>query len=208
MKAIQVLFLILVLIIGCSKDKDNNPNSSSFDNIPNSVGDYWKYHILSSNGESLGYLDVQIISRTLLPNGNPLTTWVYAYPSFTDTIYKVLSDTSFDEYASYPVSNERTIQVMRYELPMNVGNKYAINPSVYADSVKVVSDSILTVPAGSFDHSLKHDFIGTHYIGNYWNNSVYWFTPTIGNTKFLISVFNLGPDKHNGIYELVEYRLK
>jgi len=200
-------FILALFFLSCRKDESKS-NSASSDPIPNLVGDYWKYDIHSSNGDMIGNLEVRIISQHSLPNGRLVTSWVYAYPEFTDTLYKVLSDSSFDEYMYDPAIDGRILPQMRYALPMVVGFKYAVNPELYSDSVSVVSESSVTVPAGTFDHTIEHDFIGTHYIGNYWNNSRYWFTPNIGNTRMEISVFNLGPDIRNGIYELTEYRLK
>jgi hypothetical protein len=200
------VFILSIVLISCRKEQ-YQPNSASQYPIPNSVGDYWKYSIQTPNGNPAGYLEVGVIAKTTLPNGNPVTTWVYTYPAFTDTIYKVLSDTSFSEYYNNPILND-SYSWMRYQLPIAVGNQYSIDPSIYSDSVIVVSDSLLTVSAGTFKHAIEHDIVGSHYIGNYFNHSRYWFTPNIGNTRMEIVIYNLRPDVHNGIYELVEYRLK
>jgi hypothetical protein len=210
MKAVKLMLIslsIFILIGSCKKDDGKAINQPSSFNIPNTVGDYWKYSMLSATGAQEGILEVRVIAKNMMPNGDSVTTWVYAYPTFTDTVFKVLTDTSFDEYTSDPSLNEDYFRDMRYALPMVVGNQYALFPNLYSDSVKVVSDSVLTVPAGRFEHTIQHDFIGTHYIGNYWNNSQYWFTPNIGETRMEKALFNLGPDEHNGIYELLEYHL-
>jgi hypothetical protein len=97
---------------------------------------------------------------------------------------------------------------MRYVFPLDPGRKWAINQPPYTDSVRVLKDTTINVPAGSFDNTAKLGFIGSHYIGNYYNRSLYWFTPNVGITRMDYAVFNLGYDKYYGIYELLEYRLK
>jgi hypothetical protein len=208
MKTLAYL-LILFSIVMASCHKDNiAENHISNDQVPNSTGDYWKYSIQSFTGEKRGFLHVQIIRKSNLPDGREVATWVYSYPEFTDTIYKIRSDTSFEEYTVYPNDVREVYPVMRYVFPMETGMKWAINSTFATDSVKVVSDTTVTIPAGVFAHSRQLGFIGTRFIGNYWNRSRYWFTPHIGITRMEYAVYSLGYDRHYGIYELVAYNLK
>lgn len=201
-------FLILcsVVFVSCSKD-EILPNTISSKQVPDSTGDFWKYSIHSANGEQQGFLEVRIIKRSILPDGRPVTTWIYSYPQFTDTVYKVLADTSLEEYAIFPGITSYDFPIMRYVFPLETGNKWAISPSLYTDSVEVASEVTIQTPAGPFGHTFQLNMIGTRHIGNYWNNSQYWVTPYIGITRMVYIVYNLGSDIHNGTYDLVEYRL-
>ncbi len=201
-------FLILcsAVFVSCSKD-ETLPNTISSKQVPDSAGDYWKYSIQSANGEQQGFLEVRIIKRDSLPDGRPVSTWIYSYPQFTDTVYKVLTDTSLEEYAVFPGTTTYNSPNMRYVFPLETGNKWAISPSIFADSVEVASEVTIQTPAGQFEHAFQLNMIGTRHIGNYWNNSQYWVTPYIGITRMVYIVYNLGPDIHNGTYDLVEYSL-
>jgi hypothetical protein len=200
------LVVFSVFIASCCKDEVAKDISYT-DQVPNSVGDYWKYSIKSSTGEFKGFLEVNITKKNTLSDGRTVTTWIYTYPEFTNTVYKILSDTSLEEFIDFPAANRSDHPAMRYMFPLIPGNKWVIHE--FADSVKVVSDTTLTVPAGSFDHSFKLNFIASHFIINYWNTSNYWFTPHIGISRMDRWVYNLGVgDFSNGIYELVEYKLK
>ena len=202
-----LLILFTMLFASCKKDKSSE-NTGSSTQVPNSPGDYWKYSIKSFTGEQKGVLEVSIINKKILSNGRVVTTWIYSYPEFTDTVYKVLTGSSLLEYRKFPEITEINYPFMRYDFPLDPGRKWAINSPPYTDSVRVLKDTTINVPAGSFDNTAKLDFIGSHYIGNYYNRSLYWFTPNVGITRMNYAVFNLGFDKYYGIYELLEYRLK
>ena len=208
MKTLASLLLILsIFFASCSKD-DSPKNTGSADQVPNSSGDYWKYSVKSSTGESKGFLEVRIVKNGTLADGRPVTTWIYSFPTFTDTVYKIPSATSLEEYKVFPSTPGDSFPDMRYIFPLKTGMQWAINSTQATDSVKVSAESTITVPAGSFDQSMQLDLIGTHLIGNYQNNSKFWFTPHIGIIRMEYSILNLGPDQRNGIYELMEYRLK
>lgn len=202
-----LLILCSVFMISCHKDL-LPANHISNDQVPDATGDYWKYSIQSFTGEKKGFLKVQVIKKTALPDGREVATWIYSYPDFTDTIYKIWSDSSLEEYTLFPDKINDPYPVMRYVFPLVPGLKWVINPTIFSDSVEVVADTTVNVPAGSFNHSKQLNFIGTHHIGNYWNKSRYWFTPYIGITRMESVVYNLGYDYHYGIYQLVEYQLK
>jgi len=203
----SLTILLSVTFASCHKDEDKK-NTASAELVPNSPGCYWKYSIKSAAAENNGFLEVRIIKKATLTDGRPVTTWVYSYPQFTDTIYKVSNATSLEEYLVYPDKPGDSYPVMRYVFPLETGMKWAVNSTLATDSVKVVNDTTIGVAAGSFAHSIQLDIVGSHNIGNYLNNSQYWFTSNIGIVRLEYNVFNLGPDKRNGIYELVEYRLK
>jgi hypothetical protein len=206
---ISFLILLTISVCSCKKDKDNvREIFYSSDQVPNSTGDYWKYNVKSLTGEQIGYLEVRIIKKVVLPDGRQVTTWIYSYPSFTDTVYKVLSDTTLEEFSEFPVLKGDNYPDMLYKFPMVPGMKWAINRTLVSDSVRVASDTVVTVPVGTFEHSMRLDFISTHVIINYLNSSRFWVTPHVGNTRMEYKVYNLGPDRHNGIYELVDFELR
>jgi hypothetical protein len=202
-----LLILLTMLFVSCRKDKSSE-NTGTSDQFPNSPGDYWKYSIKSLTGEQKGVLEVSIINKKILSNGKVVTTWIYSYPEFTDTVYKVMTNSSLTEYHKFPEITEDNYPFMRYDFPLDPGRKWAIYPSPYTDSVRVLKDTTINVPAGSFDNTAKLDFISTHSIVNYNNASLYWFTPYVGITRMKYAVYNLGFDEYSGIYELQEYRLK
>jgi len=198
---------ILVVIVSCSKD--NVPeNTISSDQVPNSIGDYWKYSIHSFNGDPRGFLEVRVIKKLILPDGRSATSYTYSYPEFTDTIYKVFNGEILEEYKRYPGTTDKLYTVMRYIFPMEKGMKWAITPSIYSDSVVVVADTAITVPAGSFEHVAQLGFVPTHLVGNYWNQSHYWFSPHVGIVRMEHAVYNMGYDEYYGVYDLMEFRLK
>lgn len=199
---------VLFVIVSCSKDEVPE-NIISSEQVPNSIGDYWKYSIHSFTGEPNGFLEVRVIKEQILPDGRIATSYAYSYPEFTDTIYKVFNRNTLEEYRWFPKRSDEFYAVMRYIFPLKAGMKWAISPSAYSDSVVVVAaDTNVTVPAGSFDHTVQLDFIATHFIGNYWNNSHYWFSPGVGIVRMEHAVYSMGYDEYYGIYELVEFRLK
>jgi hypothetical protein len=203
----KILILFVVIISSCGKDKVSE-NSGSADQVPNSSGDYWKYKISSLEGEQKGFLEVRIINENTYKDRR-ITTWVFSYPEVTDTVYKVLTDSSFNEYSNYPTVQSESYPFMRYVLPMEPGMKWCIGTTSASDSIKVVKYTTLIVPAGEFTHTLQLDLIASHYLINYANGSQYWFTPHFGITRMKIARYTLGVgDQNNGIYELEEYRLK
>lgn len=206
---IVALFITLlsVLLVACNKD-EYAENAKSSNEFPDSPGDYWKYGIYSLTGRSEGILMVRVISKSVLPFGQSVSTWVYTYPGFTDTVYMLTDGSNIEEYNHFPGLTENNVPIMRYNFPLETGKKWAISNSLSSDSVLVNSETSVSVPAGSFSDSWQLDFIGTRYIGNYRNNSLYWFTPNIGITRMLFSVISLSADKRNGTYELLEYHLK
>jgi len=198
---------LLAVLVSCTKDEV--PGNTFSDTVsPNSVGDYWKYSIHSFTGEKKGFLEVNVIRKVSLPDGRSVATWIYSYPDFTDTVYKILSDTSLEEYRSFPITPGIPEPSMRYVFPMDPGNKWAISPSQYSDSVVVKADTTISVPAGLFVHSKRLDFIPTHFIGNYWNSSHFWITANVGIIRMEYAVYSMGYDEHYGVYELLEFRLK
>ncbi len=202
-----IAIFLIIFVISCKKD---NPtvNQSSSKQFPNQTGNYWKYSYLSPDSTESGILEVNIIGDQVFPDGNMAKVWVYRYPFITDTVYKIATASEVKEYNRLPATTDEMSPSMRYFFPMQSGDQWDIAPGQYSDSVEVVSQLILTVPAGSFDTTFLLKMIGTHEIGNYWNKNQYWFTPHIGITRQHLNLFNLGPDAHNGTYELLEYRLK
>ena len=202
-----LLPILLLSIISCRKEKEVI-NTRGTESYPHQTGNYWKYSFSSSSGIPDGTLEVSIAGERSFPGNKTATVWVYRYPSFTDTVYKIVTDQSVDEYSFVPLPTDTLSAEMRYEFPMQAGNKWATGTSRFSDTVSVISLSSLRVPAATFDTTYLVKMSGTHYIGNYWNNSQYWFTPYVGISKMQIAIFNLGPDERNGTYELLEYRLR
>ncbi len=209
MKTSLTIFL-LVLLLGngsCRKEKEVL-NTIGSEVYPYQTGNYWKYSFTSSTGSPGGTLEVTVAGDCSFPGGKTARIWIYRYPGFTDSIYKIVTDHFVDEFSFIPSPSDIPYAQLRFEFPMLVGNGWATNPNHFSDSASVVSLAPLTVPAATFDTAYQVNMSGSHYIGNYWNNSKYWFTPKVGIARMEISIFSLGPDEHNGTYELLEYRLR
>ena len=79
--------------------------------------------------------------------------------------------------------------------------------SLPGDTTKVLANSTLTVPAGTFENTFELSK-KRNYVVNAWTNNQIWFTPTVGMTKLNQGEFNLGPVIGNGIWQLANYSLK
>jgi len=203
----NVFIILLFLVSACKKKQE--PASVMLPDFPNEIGDHWRYRYQPFSGPTY-YLDVDIIGTRIMPDGQLAKIWLY-----NSTIYG--SDTSFvvfdvqvakfygSIYSSIPPPY---YEIMHYSFPLQVGTFYAYPVPLYLrDSSKVLGNSPLTVPAGTFNNTFKISKIRP-YVVNTWTHDTIWFSPTVGMTKWVVAEYDLGPAGFNGIWELIEYSLK
>jgi len=204
-------FLILAISIlaftSCRNDNITNYKSASTFTFPNTIGNHWHYKY-SEGGKAISYIDVDIIGQGKLPDGQNAKIWVYKILNYTDTTY-VVSDNSlvkiYDE-PCWPCTTQMPYERQRYLLPLKTGNIWFSNAS-YGDTTKVITQSSLTVPAGTFENT--YELSKTRgYVTNSSTSNRIWLTPNVGLTKLEQSEINLGPVLGNGIWELDNYSLK
>jgi hypothetical protein len=147
-----------------------------------------------------------------MPDGQLAKVWVY-----NNTIYG--SDTNFVVFDGqvakfyggiYPYPNPPSTyyEIMHFSFPLQVGTFYAYPvPGYYHDTSKVLNNSPLTVPAGTFNNTFK---ISKNRFGvpNTWTRDTIWFSPTVGITKWILNEWDSGPAALDGIWQLTEYSLK
>ncbi len=94
----------------------------------------------------------------------------------------------------------------RYVLPLQTGNIWFTN-SIFGDTTKVITQSPLTVPAGTFENTYELSK-KRGYVTNSWTSNQIWLTPNVGLTKLNQGEYSLGPLLGNGLWELDNYSLR
>ena len=198
---------ILVFAIASCKKEDMGANSASNTDFPNAVGNHWRYKYTIS-GLLTDYIDVDVVGQGTLPDGQKANIWVSRIQSFNDTSYVVSNGGIVKVYnkpcwvCTKPMPYER----MRYVLPLQTGNSWFTN-AFYGDTTKVLGQSILAVPAGTFANT--YELSKTRgYVTNSRTNNRVWVTPGVGITKLNQVELSLGGVTGNGLWELDSYSLK
>ena len=198
MKCYFALLSILILFTSCKKEVPvNNPSSEYF---PNTTGNYWKYKVVDSILNSSSIVEVKIVGDKILPGGQNAKIWIYVYPGHIDTNYVFrVGDTI--RFIDQGLSVRNT-----YIVPLQLNNKWRINPAYLYDSVKVIEKGTIVLNVQTFENSFLLQENG--YLPNdYWNRYE-WFYPNIGMiTKTEKDLFTLGTNK-SFYWELLEYDLK
>ena len=202
MKKISIAFLTIFIVFTSCRKHNLIVTSAAF---PNEIGNHWRYEY---NSTPASFIDVDIVGSRLLPDGQLANTWVYKYAGYTDTNYVVSDEFLARIYVNpcWTCPSPMLFEKMRYIFPLHVGNIwYTGFPS--GDTTKVLANSTLTVPAGTFENTFELSK-KRNYVVNAWTNNQIWFTPTVGMTKLNQGEFNLGPVIGNGIWQLANYSLK
>ena len=206
-------FFLLVLIISCSKENNQTPNTSSNQTFPNDVGNHWVYNYNDGLGNSGQYIYVDIVGKTTIL-GQSATIWTTTLQDASNT--KFLIDSSY-----VVVDNEKAVfyappcltctpqpvyEKRRYVFPLEVGNNW-FTSIPWGDTTKVLNENSLTVPAGTFKNTFQlSKTIG--YVTNSFTKDSIWLTPNIGMAKYYQDEYSLGPIPGNGTWELASYNLK
>ncbi len=200
-------------MVSCSKENNSPSNTSSNQQFPDKVGNHWVYKY-NDGSNSEQYIFVDIVGTGILPDGQNVTIWTSTLQDATNRKY--LLDSSFvvvDEQKGvfYGVpcltcTTQMPDEKRRYIFPLQVNNKW-FTDKFFGDTTKVLNESSLTVPAGTFDSTFElSKTVG--YVVNSFTKDTIWLTPNIGMTKFYQNEYSLGQLPGNGIWELLSYQLK
>ncbi|WP_298299611.1 hypothetical protein [Hydrotalea sp.] len=206
-------FFLLIFMVSCSKENNSPSNTSSNQQFPDKVGNHWVYKY-NDGSNSEQYIFVDIVGTGILPDGQNVTIWTSTLQDATNRKY--LLDSSFvvvDEQKGvfYGVpcltcTTQMPDEKRRYIFPLQVNNKW-FTDKFFGDTTKVLNESSLTVPAGTFDSTFElSKTVG--YVVNSFTKDTIWLTPNIGMTKFYQNEYSLGQLPGNGIWELLSYQLK
>ena len=189
-------------------------NTSSDQIFPNSVGNHWIYKYDDRKGTSEKYIFVSIVGTGTLPDGQHATIWTTTLQDAASNKY--LIDSSFvvvdGQKAVFYAAPCRTCipqmfdEKRRYIFPLQVDKTWFTDKS-FGDTTKVLDESSLTVPAGTFENTFKLSKTKGYVTNSFIKDSV-WLTPNIGMTKYYQNEFSLGPIPGNGIWSLSSYTLK
>jgi hypothetical protein len=198
----SLIGVAIILFFSCNKNNAITDNTE----FPNKVGNHWHYKY-TYGAPSPGSIDVDIIGQGTLPDGERSTIWVYRILSYTDTCYVVSNGNTVVFYNNpcLRCTPQMPSERMRYIFPLQTGN-FWFNTAYYGDTTKVLLETTLSVPAGSFEHTFELNRIKGHSF-NSWASNLIWFTPNIGFTKLDQEEFSLGPVLGNGVWELDSYTL-
>src|SRR5665647_883261 len=213
MKSYLVLFLLL-LIISCSKESTTLTNTSSNQIFPHNVGNHWVYRYDDGYCNSNQDIYVDIVGTGKLPDGQNATILTTTLQDAANNKY--LIDSSFvvvdDQKAVFYAAPCRTCipqmfdEKRRYIFPLQVGNTWYTD-KFFGDTTRVLNESSLTVPAGTFDNTFQLSKTIGYVVNSFTKDSI-WLTPNIGMTKYYQNAYSLGPIPGNGIWELSNYNLK
>ena len=203
-----------MLIISCTKEKNQTSNTSSNQIFPNEVGNHWVYRYDDGDNNGKQFIFVDIVGITKLSNGQSATIWTSTLQDASNQKY--LIDSSY-----VVVDNERAVfyappcltctpqplyEKRRYVFPLQVGNLWYTD-KFFGDTTKVLNENSLTVPAGTFKNTFQlSKTIG--YVTNSFTKDSIWLTPNIGMTKYYQHEYSLGPIPGNGTWRLDTYNLK
>jgi len=95
---------------------------------------------------------------------------------------------------------------LKYIFPFQISNKW-ITQALYGDTIKVLSQGQINVPAGTFENTFLLSETGG-FLPNTLERDTIWLTPNIGMTKFYQHEWDLRPIPGNGTWELKSYDLK
>jgi hypothetical protein len=205
----KVLFFSLILVLltlGCHKNKSNITSNESF---PNKVGDTWHYLVYDTTlvyNDTTAFsqynLDVSIVADTTLPGGGTATVWKYQYPGHADTSFVIQSgDTIRFLY------NANNLSLIRqYIIPFSVNSSWAYS---YCDinKVKVIERTAIQVGQTNFLNSFH--LFGSAGCPDGIFGVDEWFADNIGLVKSYYNPFGeLIITKHIISWLLVSYSLK
>lgn len=210
MKTILSIFLFIVLF---SFKKINRLQQKEI--FPNKVGDQWEYTFngygAKENEKNRIYVDV--IKEINLPEGRIAKVWATQFPNGTDTNYVLSHDNEISVFRSYDNEcnncKEMPFEKLKYLIPLYVGKSWVLNED-HGDTLEVVTQSSVTVPAGTF----KNAFVIINktdkrvFVGNARRIDTIWVVPYIGIVKRSQQEFQMRPVIGNGVWELEKYSLK
>lgn len=205
----QFRFLLLVAVITLFYSCLNDILVTQKQYFPDQVGDNWTYRLSGMNDETI---QVAIVGRGKLPNGDSVSLWQYTYHftnvTFIDTVcvsitgndVRIFDNPRFTEPGTMP------FEKMHYILPFIVGNSWH-TPATYGDTTRVLKQLTVNVPSGTFNDVFQLSKVRGHIV-NTWTNDTIYFKEQIGLVKFSQNEFDLGPVMGNGVWELESYHIQ
>lgn len=203
-----------MLIISCTKENNQTPNTSSNQIFPNEVGNHWVYKYDDADSNRKQFIIIDIVGTTTLPNGLSATIWTSTLQDASnqkyliDSSYVVVDKQKAVFYAPpcLTCTPQPLYEKRKYVFPLQVGNKWFTSVS-WGDTTKVLSQEDIIVPAGTFHDTYKLSKIVGYEYETYTQDSI-WLTPNIGMTRRFQNEFRTAPVPGNGIWELTSYNLK
>jgi hypothetical protein len=177
--------------------------------FPDQVGDSWTYRL---SGINSGTIQVMIVGRGKLPNGDTASLWQYMY-RFTnqtsiDTVWVSITGINvriFDN-PRFATPGTMPFEKMHYILPLQVVNLWHTN-DLYRDTIWVLKQLTVNVPSGTYENVYQLSKVRGHIV-NTWTNDTIYFKEQIGLVKISQHEFNLGPVLGNGVWELESYDIQ
>jgi hypothetical protein len=215
MKIPGILFTTLVLFAFADNMKPNTKFSEEV--FPNKVGDHWAYKFNgygTSENNSNDSISIDVIGQLFLPDGQKAGIWLFSFPNGTDTNYvESKKDTIifFNKYSNYcdSCAGMMPVEKVRYVFPLHTNNAWVSNYD-FADTIKVLSVSTLSVPYGDLPNTYQLTNMPnrSHFIGNFRRTDTIWITPHIGISKIVQREYQMAPVIGNGEWELLNCYLK
>ena len=207
MKQIGFLLIGLIILFFCSCRNDILVTQKQY--FPDQVGDNWTYRLSGIND---GTIQVVVIGRGKLPNGDSAGLWQYTFHftnlTFIDTVWVSINgnDVSVFDNPRFAVNGTMPFEKIHYMLPFIVGNSWHTN-AIYGDTTRVLKQLTVNVPSGTFNDVFHLSKTKGHIV-NTWTNDTIYFKEQIGLVKFSQHEFDLGPVTGNGVWELESYHIQ
>ena len=207
MKQFGFFLIGCMILFICSCRNDFQVTQHQY--FPDRVGDNWTYRL---TGIEDGTVQVMIVGRGKLPNGDTASLWRYTYRytnlTSVDTLWVSINgnDVSVFDNPRFVVPGTMPVEKMHYMLPFIVGNSWHTNVA-YGDTTKVLNKVDVNVPGGTFRDVFRLSKV-RGYVVNTWAKDTIYYKEQIGIVKFCQHEFDLGPDTGNGVWELESYYIQ
>lgn len=208
-----IYLLIAFILFSFSDKRKNGVLKFSKEVFPNEVGDHWTYRFNGYGSSGHDSIRVDIIGKLRLQNGENAKIWLYSFPNGTDTNYVATKKDTvifFNKNAAGCDSCTTTLptEKTRYIFPLRI-NKSWVAKIEYADTLKVISASTISVPCGNLPNTfmLVNMPNRSHFIGNFRKTDTTWITPHIGISKNFQREYQMGQALGNGTWELLSYNI-
>ena len=207
MKQFGILSIGCIVFFICSCRNDFLVTQQQY--FPDQIGDKWTYRL---SGINAGTIQVMIVGRGKLPNGDSASIWQYSYHytnlNSVDTAWVTITgnDVSIFDNPRFAIPGTMPFEKMHYMLPFIVGKSWHTNV-LYGDTTRVLKQLTVNVPSDTFNDVFLLSKVRGHIV-NSWTNDTIFFKEQIGLVKFSQNEFNLGPVMGNGVWELESYHIQ
>ena len=212
MKKVMLCSLSIFLFYACKLVQTNNNGSNELSTqvFPNKVGNYWVYVYnpgIDNNGNP-AKITIRVIGQAKLPNGESAMLWKYEFPNYIDTLWVVSNDSLAKFYDKPCLKCLNPMPELKLEIrfPLQTG-RYWFTDKAFGDTTRVIDQTHLKVPAGTFDNVYKiSKTIG--YVTNSVTLDTLWFRNNIGIIQKRQFELDLGPVTGNGLWHLENYKVQ